>query len=732
MMPRPRSGSVLRNPASPPVIPALLLLLAVLVVACATPQALRRADQEAQLGNWDAAIAYYQKALQEDPDNLQARIRLQRAKVKASQLHQRAGKELWEQGELERALLEYELAVRLDPGNELAATELRRLEGELAAQRRAERDRKTPTEEAVERARRAAPPLPRLQPQVTGPISLDFRSVSVQEIYRALGRIGGLNVLFDPTLSDPVTSFQVEEVTFDEALRMLAAAEGHFVKVMSENTLLVVPDNVTKRRQYADQVLRTFFLSNAGAETVAQTLRALLQARSVAENVDLNTVTIRDTPEVVQVAERIVAAADKARGEVLLDVEILEVNRAVLRDYGLSLSSYGIGGSLRQTEAGISLADLKRVTNADLFIAIPSVRYQFLKETNNFKLIAQPQMRISEGQEASLLVGERVPVITTTFNPQQTFGGNVVPVSSTAYEDVGISITAQPRVHHNLEVTLQLQIEISSVIGTSVIQNLPIFSSRNISATIRLRDGETNMLAGLLRDDERTRLQGVPGLLNLPVVGRLFGNTRDEVAQTDVVLAITPHILRAAEISDEDLEAIYVGTEMNIGGGVGVGTGPAPSPRPGRPGTPGAPGEEPREPVVLALLPARHTVATEQEFAVDVTLDGAVEAFSAGLRLRFDPEVVRFVDAFEGGFLQQDGSETAFQASPAGAGDLAVGMSRIGDVGGISGSGVLVTLVFQAVAPGSTSIEFASAAIRGADGRPMPVQMVPAEVEVSG
>lgn len=710
---------------------SVLLVLVALMLGCA-PKALERARTEARYGNLDDAISYYEEVLEEDPDNTEARVALPQVKTRASQLHQKAGLEAREAGNLEKALLELELAVRLDPANERAERDLREVEEALADRRRAERAESTATEQALERAREQEPQLPRLDPQVTGTISLDFRESGVREIYRTLGEIGGVSVLFDSAIQDEVTTFRADEVDFEQALSMLTTALGHFAKVLSPRTILVLPDDTTTRRQYADQVMRTFYLSNAEAGNIANMLRNLLRSQAVMENTELNTVTIRDTPEVVRVAERIVSANDKPGGEVLLDVEVLEVNRSALTEFGTNfLPSLGGQVSVAQDEAGISLEDLGNLSNEDLFVTLPSIRYQLFKSRSDFKLIAQPQLRVTEGQPTSLLIGQRVPIITTTFNPQTTSGGDVIPISSTEYRDVGIVLSAQPRVHHNDEVTLELEIEVSAIAGTSAIQNLPIFSSRQITATVRLRDGETNLLAGLLRDDERVAKEGVPGLMAVPVLGNLFSQTRQEVEQTDVVMSITPHILRGSQIADEDLETLYVGTEANIGGpGFGGGVQAASRARQGRPAAAGTT-EPQQEPAVLALLPERHDVDVGDQIALDVTVDGATDLNSVGMQVRFDPSMLEFVDAFESGLLRQGGVETSFQASQSGNG-VQVGMARIGaqQTTGVRGSGSLLTLVFRAVGSGEGEIRVDQAALRDAQGRPLPVEMRGAAVVV--
>ena len=710
-----------------------------LVAGCAGSRALQRAEQEVLRGNLDTAIAYYQGVLQEDPGNTKARIALIHLKVEASQMHEKQGVRLADAGEWEGALVELQLAVRLDPANEMAQRELERVTEAYVAQRRAEEERLTPTEQAIEEAR-GAQLLPQLQPQVTGPIAFDFRDVEVVEIYRTLAQIAGLNVLIEPTLVSESTTFRVDDVDFFEALRMLATVHGHFYKALSPTTFLVIPDDVTKRRQYADQVMRTFYLSNADVATLEQSLRALLQTQRISVNTDLNTITIRDTPAAIEIAERFIESADKPRGEILLEVEFLEVSSEVVRNYGLALEPFSSNLQIAQatvppaTTAGISLRDLGNLTSADVFVTVPSLFYQFLKSTSDFRLVAEPKLRAAEGETTTLLIGEEVPVVTTTFNPATTVGGNIVPISSTEYRPTGISLSVTPRVHFNNEITLEIEIQISAVTATATIANvgdLPVFTTRQLSGSIRLRDGETNVIAGLLQDNDIRKRGGIIGLADLPVLGDAFSSTQHTVDQTDVVISITPHLIRSAEITPEDLEPIYVGTEAGIGGGFGGGIGGFGAvPTTGGPRAGGAAAGQTEVPAVLALLPAQHAVGVDEEFALDVTIDGAQDVFSAGLQLVYDPNVIAFVESFEGDFIDRDGAESTIQVTPSAAGVLRMGMSRLATTEGISGSGSLVTLVFRGAAEGQTSIEITAASIRNAGGQTLAAQMLPANVQV--
>ncbi|MDX1632789.1 MAG: cohesin domain-containing protein, partial [Thermoanaerobaculia bacterium] len=282
----------------------------------------------------------------------------------------------------------------------------------------------------------------------------------------------------------------------------------------------------------------------------------------------LNAIIMRDSADRVRVAERIVDTIDKSKAEVVVDVELLQVNTSKLRELGVSLSSYQIGQSLDfGQDATIRWPDLENITQQNWAFTIPSFLYSFVKNDTNSQVLAQPQLRITEGEKGSLHIGDRIPIPTTSFNTSNVAGSNIVPVTSFQYTDIGIKINIEPRVHHNLEISLKLSVEVSNLAGSvagSGGQEQPIIGTRNIETVIRLKDGETNFLAGLLRTDEQIDDSGVPGLSEIPLLGRLFSNTRTNNQRTDVILTMTPHIIRRSDITEEDLVPIWVGTEQHI------------------------------------------------------------------------------------------------------------------------------------------------------------------------
>ncbi len=703
-----------------------LLMVLISTMACASGgTVMKRADSHARVGEWDTAITYYQQVLKEDPGNRSVRSKLLLAQTNASQFHRVQGKALAANGDLQRARLELELAVRLDRTHQAAVVELRKVTEAWEAERLSREEERTSIERAVDASMNAPPPLPELAHHAIGQMSFDYRRARVKDIYRAMGRLGGINVLFDPDVDNPNTSFFLADVDYEHALEILTAAHGHFFRVMSPNTILIADDTQQKRRQYAPQVMRTFYLSNGEAEQISSTLQTILGARQVMPTPALNAVTIRDSAEVVEVAERLVRSLDKAGGEVLLNVEIFEVNRSVMDDYGLSLQpDYSTTASISQSEAGISLAELGSLTTQDAFLTIPSLRYQFMKQDSSFRLIAQPQLRASDGQISSLLVGEQRPIISTTFNPTSTVGGNVVPISSTEYRDVGIVIDATPRVHHDGTVTLQLVLQVTAVQEGSGVLEQPVFTARTLTTTLRLMEGETNLLAGLLRDDERTVYTGLPILSSIPLLKNLFGSTSQAVLQTDIVMSITPYIVRMADITEADLAAIYVGTEDAIsGGGRRGGRGRA------RGDTEDSQEVGDTDPILVSLMPEQQSAQVGQTLTVDVTTDGDDDINNVGLRVNWNPQILQFVEAREGRLLDSDGSETTFSSSAATQGTVAIGIGRVGQVGGVRARGVLATLHFRVVGEGQTPVQIISAALRDEDGRPLPVAFRASAIE---
>ncbi len=536
--------------------------------ACSTTsKVVRQGEDASKKQNWDAAVYYYLEALANDPGNPKYRMELLRARQRAAQEHFRRGEALKDIGQLLTAKKELQMAVQLDPTHEFAAQELRAVERDLNILTSPEG--KESLEEMKRRASEAKVKPPLLNPKSTEPITLSFpKPKPIKEIHKALAKAYGYNVLFDPKLKDDKLSVELKDVTAKQALEIVMQAAGQFYKVLDEHTIIVADDTPQNRRDYEDLVIKTFFLSNAEVKDVDKMLRSLIEARRIASNEQLNAITIRDTADKVAIAERLINTTDKAKAEVMVDVELLEVDSTKLQDLGMRLSTYRFGINLDAEAVGgsegtVPLDKIKDISRGDWSINVPNVLINLVKNSTDATALAQPQMRITEGEKGQLHIGTRQPIPTTTFNSSNTIGGNVVPITSYQYQDVGIKIEVEPRVHHNREITLKVKVEVSNIAGYNE-DNQPIIGTRTITTVIRLQDGETNMLVGLYKEDKSSTKTKFPLLSDIPILGRLFTNDSTQHNTQDLVLTLTPHILRFPDIKEVDLEPVWVGTEKRM------------------------------------------------------------------------------------------------------------------------------------------------------------------------
>ncbi|HUP24909.1 MAG TPA: secretin N-terminal domain-containing protein [Thermoanaerobaculia bacterium] len=545
---------------------SLLVLMACALLAlagCTSYRGYRHAQAAEATGDWDRAVIHYLELVAQNPSDLRYRTALLRAKIQASHAHFEQAKKYRDAGLPQQALVELQQSVQLDPTNQYARAELQKVREELDAQRAGSQRETLEAIKKRSQGLQALPPV--LDPRSPEPIDLDFpEAVSVKQIYQALGKAFGINILFDPSLRDQALPIQLREVDAQNALEILMRTAGHFYKVLDTQSIIVVPDTPQNRRKYEDLIIQTFFLSNAEVKDVMTMLRSLVDSRKIAGNEQLNAIILRDTADRVKIAERIIRANDKAKAEVVVDVELLQLNTTKLQDLGVSLDAYRLGLELDTggEDTPLRFSDLEFLNANNWVLTVPNMLLDFVKTSTDAQTLAKPQLRISEGEKARLNIGDRVPIPVTSFNTANTVGSNIVPITSFQYQDVGIIIEIEPRVHHNEEISLTVTIEVSNISGN--IQSQPIIGSRRIETTIRLQDGETNFLAGLIRTDETSSEQGVPGLSDIPVLGRLFGKKRNENQRTDIVLTLTPHIIRRADITAEDLAPIWVGTEQNL------------------------------------------------------------------------------------------------------------------------------------------------------------------------
>jgi general secretion pathway protein D len=550
----------------PDVRRALIVALAAGLIsgACASGSAMRLAEQAERRSDFDRAVVEYTNALRRNPDNRAARMALDRVRIRAAEDHYLRGRRLSATERYQEAAVELQIATELNPTHGAAASELREVRQRLRTKVAIERGDKTELQALIERSRTLGPIGFELPDGVKLPDSMTF-STSSRLVFQALAKWANLNVVFDPAFRDERLVADLRNTTLSTALASLTATTRTFYRVTAPRTITIVPDTPAKRREYEEQIVQTFYVSNADLKEVIDLLRIVVDVRQISPTTAVNAISLKDTPERIAAAGRLIAAIDKARPELVIDVELLEVDRTRIREYGLQLATPGadgaIAGAFDANRDGLTMSDLRHLTQAQVLVTgLPALYYRLLKNDASTRTLANPQLRTSEGVAAQARFGERVPVPVTTFAPIATGGINQQPITSVVYEPIGVNIDITPRTHHDDEVSLALKISLSNISGS--LNGLPTFGNREITTTIRLKDGETNMLAGLIRDEERTVMAGLPGLSDLPLIGRLFASNRKEVHESDIVLTLTPHIVRVLDLSESDLRPFRLGRDV--------------------------------------------------------------------------------------------------------------------------------------------------------------------------
>ena len=592
----------------------VLVMAAVLAAGCAAGRAYGRGDRAARVGDWDTAVEHYRRAVQAEPRRADFRIALERALLSASLMHLDRARVLEVRGQFDEALREYRRANEFDPGNRQVAGKVQELERTIRQQ--IEAAQPTPTITQMRERARQATAEPLLNPASREPLDIRFNNASVRDILNFIGNATGINVIYDRDYADRPYTVQLAGLTLEEALNQVLSSNQLFYKVVNDRTIMVVPDTPQKRGQYEEQVVRTFYISHADPAELGQMLTSIIRLPSAAvppaffANKTSNTITVRAGANVMAIVEKMIEANDNPRAEVVIDVQILEVNKGRAQQFGLDLGSYTIGGAFSPerdprgtgdaagtlTPEPFNLNSVTRGVNlSDFYLTVPSAVVRFLETDSETRVVAKPQLRGAEGQKITLNLGEEIPIPSTLFTPFAQGGANVNPLTSFTYRPVGVIVEMTPRVTFEGEIILDLLVE-SSSLGRSINiagQDLPSFGSRRVVTKLRLRDGESNLLAGLLQEQERRSLAGFPGILRLPVIKQLFSSNDNEVTQTDIIMLLTPRLVRTHELTQQDVSPIFIGTQNNLGLG-----GPPPLIAPIDPVPPGA------SPVIVPAVPA--------------------------------------------------------------------------------------------------------------------------------
>ena len=718
-----------------------LLLLTLMVTGCPKGKSDFKAGQEAELNkDYDTALIHYERAAKADPSNAQYELRARRIRFHAAQAHVDRGHKLRDQGLYEPAAAEFEKALALDPSSFVAEQELRRTLEMIVSQRQAEA-------QAAQQQRRGETVIPlesipegppQLRPLSREPLNLKMTEDS-RKIYESIARLAGINVIFDSDFQARRVTVELAQATLEQALDITSLMTKSFWKAVTPNTIMVIPDSAAKRRSYEEQIIKTFYLSNtveaAQLNEIVQTLRTLLDIKRITPSTTNNAIIIRDTPDKIAVADKIIRDIDQAKPEIQIQVAVLQARRDRARELGIVPSSTvpllftpreDIARSIGEADA-IPLSELSRLSSADYSLILPSATAMALLTDATTKIIQNPEVRITDGQTGKLRIGDRVPFAVGSFQPG--IGGvGINPLVNTQfqYQDVGVNIDVTPRVHSNREISLRLKVEVSAVTGQASIGGVqqPIFGQRIIEHDIRLREGEVTILGGIIERADRVTIEGWPGLAQIPFLRYFFSSEKKETQENEVLIVLTPRIIRLPEITAANLRSLAVGTDENVAlprpQGVpseepppqGEAVPPASQPSGERPG--GVLGAAiPSGPAQVNFQPAQSHIQVGERVAVDLLLENVQDVFSVPLAVGFEPTVVELVEVYQGSLLG-GGAEPAALVHRVDSDDgmAIISVMRAPGTSGASGRGTLVTLVFQGKAPGRSPLSIKNIAAR--------------------
>jgi general secretion pathway protein D len=748
-------------------------------------------DAEARQ-QYETAYADYAEAYRLKPKNLAYRAAATRTRFLASASHLHKGQQLREENKLEEALAEFQKAAEIDPASFIAQQEIRRTRTMIEAAKAAGTSQARPPSDLSKRVEAAGGPV-ELEPISNVPITLKLTEDS-KMVYETIGKLAGINVLFDPDYTSRRIHIELNSVTLTDALQLVALESKTFWRPVTSNTIFVAADTPAKRKELEQNILKTFYLSNLSQPTelqdVVNTLRTILEVSRITQVPSQGAIVVRGTPDQVALAEKLINDLDKARPEVIVEVAVMQVTREKIRDLGVqppSSTTVALNSNVNtaSTTTGtgtqtatpsttstntINLNRIGNLTAKDFTITIPAATANFLFSDSQTKLIQNPQIRALDGQKASLKIGERVPVATGSFQPGiGTVGINPLVNTQFQYLDVGVNIDITPRIHAGREVTLKIAMDISAVDSHVNIGGIdqPVIGQRKIEHEIRLKEGEVNLLGGILEDSDIKSLSGYPWLSRIPILRYLFSSEHTDKRQNEIVFALTPHIIRGQELSSLNLRPLDIGTANAIDlrrsttGRPAVTPAAAPSRPVLQPGPQGAPPPQgtgvpvignpppgagappqsenlppatpasPNQPLTLNFNPPVVTTSQGGTFMVDVVVNGANNLYSVPLQLQYDPQMLQLLNVSNGDLLAQGGVPVALvHRDDASTGTVQITATRPPNSGGATGQGSVFTLTFLAKNSGQSNLSITRAALRDAQMQPIPANGTQAVVNV--
>ena len=732
--------------------------------------------------DYDTALVDFDRALRADPNNPEYKLRATQARFDASQGHMEKGQQAAKNGDLQLALAEFQKAQMLDPSNVAADQMVKRTMDTLAAREAANSPSVNTAPPEDEQILEQAP--------VLKPISAELINLKMTNdakvVFDTIAKMAGVSVVFDPDFTSRRITAELPNVTLEQALETVCLETKSFWKAITPNVIFIAPDQPQKRKDLEDEDVQTFYLSNTltpqDLTEIVNGLRQLLDLHRLQQVNSHNAIVIRDTPDKLAVAAKIIRDIDKAKPEVLVHVQVMTASMDRLRDLGIlpgqtvslaftprtsiqpqtstSNSSSSTSTSTSTSLPQVTLNNLKKLSSADFALTLPGATANAILTDDRTKIIQDPEVRVTDGQKATLKIGSRVPVATGSFQAGVGVGttggaGVVNPLVNTQFQyiDVGVNLELTPRVHPDGEVSMKVVVDVSQITGTSNIGgiNQPVIGQKKFEGDIRLKEGEVSVLSGLIERTDTKNVNGIPGLGEIPAIRYMFSDNSHEVEEDETLIVITPHTLRFPSITSENLQVIGAGTDSNVkvyreqaspqpvttpaqpapGSGAGKAPGAGVSPtsmtapaQPATAATPDAAVQLHFEPNTTVLKPGDSTT-------VGLAISNVTDLYTIPLLVHYDPAVIQVEEVRDGGFLSGGAQNIAIvQRVDQQKGEVVVSATRQPNTPGVNGTGTILGFVVRAVAPGTAHLQVLQVNARNSQQQTIPIVSGEATVQV--
>ncbi len=730
------------------------------------------------LQDYDTALVHFERAARSDPTNAEYKLYAAQARYDAGQFHVQQGKKALKNGDLQLALGEFQKAQLIDPSNTAADQEVKRTLELMAAQSggpKALNPATQPDEQLLTQP-------PELKPLSRDPINGLKMTNDARVVYETIAKLAGLSVIFDPDFTSRRITVDFPSVTLEQALDAVSLESKAFWKPITSNIIFVAQDQPQKRKDLDDQVVQTFYLSNTltpqDLTEVVNGLRVLLDLHRLQQVNAQNAIVIRDTPDKLLLAAKIIRDIDKAKPEVLIHVQVLTASMDRLRDLGIlpgqtvslaftprsslqpQTSTSTSGGTSTTTTSlpQVLLSQLKNLGTSDWALTLPGATANAILTDDRTKIIQDPELRVTDGQKATLKIGSKVPVATGSFQAGVGVGvtgssGVVNPLVNTQFQyiDVGVNIEVTPRVHPDGDISLKGTVDVSQITGTSNIGgiNQPVIGQKKTEIDVRLKEGEPNILAGLIERTDTNNVNGIPGLGELPLTRYLFADNSHEIEEDETLIVLTPHILRLPSLTAANLQSMAAGTDSNVRVYHGEEAAPAaPAAAPEAPPmrqnsgvvapAPGvtptsmpqsAPAQGAGAAAQLHFEPATVVLKAGDTATLGLAVSNVHDLYSIPLMIHYDPAVIRVEEVRDGGFLSGGSQQVAVvQRIDQQQGQVIVSATRQPNTPGVNGTGTVFGFVVRAVGHGTARLQILQ--VNAHDSQQQTIPMVSGEATI--